>query len=114
VDQAESSVARGEGRRITTPEEASQLADEIKRRGPRPAGIRTESPLMGGFRLSPEAEADLDDIWLYVARESGSIDAANRLIDSLTVRFVLLARHPHIGRQRDADLRPGLRSFSVG
>ena len=37
---------------------------------------------MGGFRLSPEAEADLDDIWLYVARESGSIDAANRLIDS--------------------------------
>ena len=33
VDQAESSVARGEGRRITTPEEASQLADEIKRRG---------------------------------------------------------------------------------
>jgi toxin ParE1/3/4 len=69
---------------------------------------------MGGFRLSPEAAADLDDIWLYVARESGSIDAANRLIDSLTVRFVLLARHPHIGRQRDADLRPGLRSFSVG
>jgi putative addiction module CopG family antidote len=33
VDQAEASFARGEGRRITTREEAAQLADEIKRRG---------------------------------------------------------------------------------
>jgi putative addiction module CopG family antidote len=33
VDQAEASLARGEGRRITTREEASQLADEIKLRG---------------------------------------------------------------------------------
>jgi toxin ParE1/3/4 len=28
--------------------------------------------------------------------------------------FGLLAQHPQIGRRRDADLRPGLRSFSVG
>ena len=28
--------------------------------------------------------------------------------------FYLLARHPHIGRPRDEDLRAGLRSFSVG
>ena len=33
VDQAEASFARGEGRRITTREEAAQLADEVKRRG---------------------------------------------------------------------------------
>jgi putative addiction module CopG family antidote len=33
VDQAEASFARGEGRRITTREEAAQIADEIKRRG---------------------------------------------------------------------------------
>ncbi len=33
VDQAEASLGRGEGRRITTPEQISQLADEIKRRG---------------------------------------------------------------------------------
>ena len=32
VDEAEASFARGEGRRITTREEAAQLADEIKRR----------------------------------------------------------------------------------
>jgi putative addiction module CopG family antidote len=33
VDQAEASLARGEGRRITTREEVAQLADDIKRRG---------------------------------------------------------------------------------
>ena len=66
-----------------------------------------------GFRLLPEAEAELDDIWLYVARESSSSDIATRLIEVITDRF-WLAQHPQIGRRRDADLRPGLRSFSVG
>jgi Arc/MetJ-type ribon-helix-helix transcriptional regulator len=33
VDQAESSFARGDGRRVSTREGAAQLADEIKRRG---------------------------------------------------------------------------------
>jgi toxin ParE1/3/4 len=69
---------------------------------------------MGGYRLLPRAEAELDDIWLYVARESGSIAIANRLIDAITDRFLLLAQHPQIGRRRDHDLRPGLRTFVVG
>jgi hypothetical protein len=47
-----------------------------------------------GFRLLPEAEAELDDIWLYVARESGSIEIANRLIDVITRRFCLLGQNP--------------------
>ena len=67
-----------------------------------------------GLRLAPEAEADLDDIWLYVARESGSLEIAYRLIDAITRRFFLLGRHPQIGRRRDHDLRPNLRSFPVG
>ncbi len=29
-------------------------------------------------RISPSAEADLDEIWLYVAKESGSIEIDNR------------------------------------
>jgi Arc/MetJ-type ribon-helix-helix transcriptional regulator len=33
VEQAEASLARGEGRRITSREETVQLADDIKRRG---------------------------------------------------------------------------------
>ena len=33
VDQAEASLARGDGRSVTTQQEATQLADEIRRRG---------------------------------------------------------------------------------
>ena len=33
VDQAEASLARGDGRRVTTQHGTTQLADEIKRRG---------------------------------------------------------------------------------
>ena len=33
VDEAEASLARGEGRRITTHEGVKQLADDSKRRG---------------------------------------------------------------------------------
>jgi toxin ParE1/3/4 len=56
-------------------------------------------------RRSPLADSDLDDIWYYIA---------DRLIGSITDRFFLLASHPHLGRARDEDLRPGLRSFPVG
>jgi toxin ParE1/3/4 len=65
-------------------------------------------------RIAPQAEAELDNIWYYVAKESGSVEIADRLIDSVTERFYLLASHPHIGRHRGEDLRPGLRSFPVG
>ena len=68
---------------------------------------------MGHIR-SPEADLDLESIWSYVAIDSGSHRIADRLIDSITDRFFLLATHPNIGRSRDEDLRPGLRSFSVG
>ncbi len=64
--------------------------------------------------LSPNAEAELDEIWYYIARGSGSVEVADRWIDSLTERFYLLATNPYIGRRRDDDLRPGLRSFPVG
>lgn len=63
---------------------------------------------------SPLADSDLDDIWYYVASQSGNMDIADRLIASITDRFVLLAGYPHLGRARDEDLRPGLRSFAVG
>jgi toxin ParE1/3/4 len=65
-------------------------------------------------RLAPGAELELDEIWLWTAKESGSVDISDRLVDSITARFFLLARHPHVGRRRDDDLRPGLRSFPVG
>jgi len=64
--------------------------------------------------VSPQAESDLDDIWLYVAKQSGSMDVASRQIDSLADRFLFLARFPRAGRVRDLELGKGLRSFPVG
>lgn len=41
-------------------------------------------------------------IQYYIAKESGNIEIAAP---------AHLATYPHIGRRRDEDLRPGLRSF---
>ena len=69
---------------------------------------------MADIRVSARAQTDLDVIWLYIAHESGSIEIASRVVDTITDRFWLLGQHPEIGRRRDDDLRPGLRSFPVG
>jgi toxin ParE1/3/4 len=65
-------------------------------------------------RVAREAEADLDEIWLYVATESGHMDVATRLIDWITDRFFFLASFPYAGRVRDDDFGIGSRSFTVG
>jgi len=51
-------------------------------------------------RVAPHAEQDLDDIWVYVAKQSGSLEIANRLIDTITEHFLILARFPYVGRSR--------------
>jgi toxin ParE1/3/4 len=65
------------------------------------------------FRLAPAAEAEFDGIWLHIARESGSIDTATRVVEKITEHFWVLAQYPYLGRARDEDLRPALRSFPV-
>jgi len=35
-----------------------------------------------GYRLLPEAEADLDEIWLFIAHESQNVEMAIRVVDS--------------------------------
>ncbi len=65
-------------------------------------------------RVAPLVEADLDNIWYYVAKESGSLEIANRLIDSITNRFLLLSQHPYLGRTRADDFGAGSRTFAVG
>jgi toxin ParE1/3/4 len=67
-----------------------------------------------GHRVAQHAEADLDDIWPYVAKESSSIEIANRLIDTITDGFLTLARFPYMGRSREEDFGPGYRSLPVG
>jgi plasmid stabilization system protein ParE len=69
---------------------------------------------MSEFRLAPEAEAELDNIWLHIARESGNMDIATGVVENITEHFWLLARYPYLGRAHDEDLRPGLRCLPVG
>lgn len=59
----------------------------------------------------PEAEADLDEIWLYIAQDDP--DAADRFLDFIEERCQLLAENPLMGRSRP-ELAPGLRSFPAG
>lgn len=57
-----------------------------------------------------QAEQDLDDIWLHIAREN--VSAADRLIDQIGDSTQLLAREPLIGRARP-ELALALRSLPV-
>jgi len=66
---------------------------------------------MKHVRVTRDAERDLDDVWLYIARDN--VRAANRLVDEITNRFALIGSSPALGRIRD-ELKPGLRSHPVG
>lgn len=63
---------------------------------------------MSRYRLSRQADADLDDIADYVAAETPR--AALRILDTLRETFRILAVSPEIGTLRD-DLMPNLRIF---
>ena len=66
---------------------------------------------MSRYRLTGQAQTDLEEIWLYIAEHN--IPAADRFLDTLHERFVLLAGQPLLGRARP-ELAPNLRSLSVG
>lgn len=63
------------------------------------------------FRFSPQAESELEEISLYLVSESGSVEIADRVVDSILGTIGLLAKFPYIGRKRDDDLSVGVRSF---
>ena len=66
---------------------------------------------MSRYTVAPSAIADLDEIWLYIAR-SASVEVAERFVDSITSTFPLLAANPNIGRHRP-NLGEDMRSFPV-
>jgi len=65
------------------------------------------------IRVSHPAERDLDDIWYYVVKKSGSMEIADRLVDSITETFPLFAQAPGVGTRRE-QIAPGVRGFPVG
>ena len=66
---------------------------------------------MARITRRPEAEADVIDIWGFIAEDS--IPEADRWVDRLDERVQLWATQPMIGRARD-ELAPGLRSMAFG
>ncbi len=60
--------------------------------------------------LSPEAEQDLVEIWIYIAEDSPV--NADRYVDKLYKRGQLLADNPKMGTERN-ELMEELRSFPV-
>ena len=66
---------------------------------------------MNQYRVSDEASADLEEIWIFIAQDDP--DAADRFIRTIVSRFPKLASMPQMGRQRN-DLASRLRSFPVG
>jgi toxin ParE1/3/4 len=66
---------------------------------------------MPQVRRRPLAEADILEIWDYIAYDS--LAAADRWVDCLDQQFRVLATQPMMGRARD-ELAPGVRSFPLG
>jgi toxin ParE1/3/4 len=65
----------------------------------------------GRLLWSPEAEADLADIWEYYAGVAGR-HTADSIVRGIADTARLIEDHPYGGRTRD-EVRPGLRSIAT-
>ncbi len=54
---------------------------------------------MSKFQLTEDARNDLDEIWLYIAKDN--IDAADKLEEEIIKSFYLLSEQPNIGHKRE-------------
>ena len=67
---------------------------------------------MKAIKLTPQAQADLDEIWNYTA-ETWNIDQAETYMLSVDSTMKLLATHPTLGRSL-SDIREGYFKFPAG
>jgi len=68
---------------------------------------------MSGYRLAAPAREDLAEIWEFIAEESGEARTADRAVDAIIERLVMLADNPRAGRVR-GEIGSGVRSFPAG
>jgi toxin ParE1/3/4 len=61
--------------------------------------------------LSPEADLNLQDIWLAIASDNPA--TATRMVRAIGVRIDQLADHPRLGPRR-RDIRPAARMLVEG
>jgi toxin ParE1/3/4 len=66
---------------------------------------------MAKVSITPQANRDLVQIWIWVAERSGS-ELADQVLDEIDNRCRLLAQNPEMGRVRQEFSVP-LRSFPV-
>lgn len=71
----------------------------------------TDKPA-GGYRLTPAADADLDELWTYVATNSGRAEA-DSLEDKLHAAMHQLGTMPGMGHRREDLADEPLRFWSV-
>jgi toxin ParE1/3/4 len=64
------------------------------------------------YRVSKDAQRDLDEIFPYWAKRAG-LSVADRLIDNITGRFWILGEHRSAGRPSE-DIAAGMRCFPAG
>ena len=64
------------------------------------------------YRVSEDAERDLDEIFLYWATRA-SLEAADRVVDRITECFWLLGEHPDAGKPA-VDIAAGVKCFPAG
>lgn len=65
---------------------------------------------MSGFVVSDLADEDIQQAAEYIDRESGALEAGNKLFDRLHRAFARIAARPRIGKVR-TDIEPDLRSI---
>ena len=66
---------------------------------------------MGVLKRTAQAEEDLINIWVYIAQNNPA--AADRMLDELDAKCLLLADNPQLGPARP-DIATDLRHFPVG
>ncbi len=66
---------------------------------------------MASYRRTAKAEADLEDIYLYIAQDNPT--AAHKLLSAIDRKANLLAENPLLGQARP-EIAAGLRHFPVG
>jgi len=64
------------------------------------------------YRVSEDAERDLDEIFVYWANRA-SLETADRVVDRITERFWLLGEHPDAGKPA-RDIAAGVKCFPAG
>jgi toxin ParE1/3/4 len=64
------------------------------------------------FQVLPNAERDLDEIFVFWAEKAG-VQAADKLIDSIIERFWILGQFPKAG-QDACGIAPDVRRFPAG